>query len=408
MEVTLKFNTIEEAVADFKEGKLIIVVDDESRENEGDLIVAAEKVTPSSVNFMAKHARGLMCVSITEERARELELKPMVTENTALHETAFTVSVDYKIGTTTGISAFDRSETVKALVAPHTRPQDLARPGHIFPLIIRKGGVLKRSGHTEASSDLARIAGLQPAALLCEILDEDGKMAIGEALHQFARKHSIKIITIADLIEYRRKTETFVRKVSEAELPTRFGKFSLAMYFDELSEKEHLALTMGDLSSEEPVLVRVHSECLTGDVFSSLRCDCGDQLHQAMEMIAKAGRGVVLYLRQEGRGIGLKHKICAYRLQDMGLDTVEANVRLGFQPDLRDYGIGAQILVDLGIKQMRLITNNPKKIIGLQGYNLKVVERVPIEIPPNPVNKKYLLTKRDKMGHLILNHEGNK
>ena len=401
----MKFNTIEEAAEDFKQGKFVIIVDDENRENEGDFIIAAEKVTPDDVNFMAKYARGLMCVSLTKERAKALDLNLMVQDNTALHNTSFTVSVDLKKGTTTGISAFDRAATVKALVDPETKPEDLGRPGHIFPIIARSGGVLRRAGHTEASVDLAKIAGLKPIAVMCEIMDEDGNMAGGETLYKLAREYKIKIITVADIIIYRRKTEKFLEKVSEAELPTRYGKFRIVIYHDKISDKEHLALVMGDVTTDEPVMVRVHSECLTGDVFRSQRCDCGDQIQRSMEMIQQCGRGVLLYLRQEGRGIGLRHKIYAYKLQDEGMDTVEANEKLGFLPDLRDYGMGAQILSDLGIKKMRLLTNNPKKIIGLQGFDLEVVERIPIEIPPNPNNKKYLLTKRDKLGHLILSKE---
>jgi len=401
----MKFNTIEEAAEDFKQGKFVIIVDDENRENEGDFIIAAEKVTPDDVNFMAKYARGLMCVSLTKERAKALDLNLMVQDNTALHNTSFTVSVDLKKGTTTGISAFDRAATVKALVDPETKPEDLGRPGHIFPIIARSGGVLRRAGHTEASVDLAKIAGLKPIAVMCEIMDEDGNMAGGETLHNLAREYKIKIITVADIITYRRRTEKFLKRVSEAELPTRYGKFRIVIYYDKISDKEHLALVMGDVTTDEPVMVRVHSECLTGDVFGSLRCDCGDQIQRSMEMIQQCRRGAILYLRQEGRGIGLRHKIYAYKLQDEGMDTVEANEKLGFLPDLRDYGMGAQILSDLGIKKMRLLTNNPKKIIGLQGFDLEVVERIPIEIPPNPNNKKYLLTKRDKLGHLILSKE---
>ncbi|MCG2716620.1 MAG: bifunctional 3,4-dihydroxy-2-butanone-4-phosphate synthase/GTP cyclohydrolase II [Candidatus Marinimicrobia bacterium] len=401
----MKFNTIKEAVADLINGKFIIVVDDENRENEGDFIIAAEKITPKAVNFMAKHARGLMCVGLTENRAKELRLNLMVADNTALHNTSFTVSVDYKKGTTTGISAPDRAATIKALAEPDTNPDDLGRPGHIFPIIARSGGVLRRTGHTEASVDLAMIAGLKPVSVMCEIMDENGEMARGDALHAIAKEHDIKIITVEDLIEYRRKHERYIERISEAVLPTGVGKFNIIVYIDHLTEKEHVAMVMGDVGNGEPVMVRVHSECLTGDVFGSLRCDCGDQLTRAMEMIANEGRGVVLYLRQEGRGIGLKHKISAYGLQDQGMDTVEANVRLGFLPDLRDYGMGAQMLSDLGIKKMTLLTNNPKKIVGLQGYGLEIIDRIPIEIPPNPNNEKYLKTKRDKMGHLILNNE---
>ncbi len=399
----MAFNTIREAVTDLKDGKFVIVVDDENRENEGDFIIAAEKITPNAVNFMAKHARGLMCVGLTEKRAKELRLNLMVADNTALHNTRFTVSVDYKKGTTTGISAPDRAATIKALAEPDTNPDDLGRPGHIFPIVARSGGVLRRTGHTEASVDLTMIAGLKPVSVMCEIMDENGEMARGDVLHVIAKERDIKIITVEDLIEYRRKHERYIERISEAALPTKVGKFNIIVYIDHLTEKEHVALVMGDVGNGEPVMVRVHSECLTGDVFGSLRCDCGDQLDRAMEMIANEGRGVVLYLRQEGRGIGLRHKISAYGLQDQGMDTVEANVQLGFLPDLRDYGMGAQMLSDLGIKKMTMLTNNPKKIIGLQGYGLEIIDRIPIEIPPNPNNEKYLKTKRDKMGHMILN-----
>ncbi len=399
----MKFNTIKEAVADLINGKFIIVVDDENREDEGDFIIAAEKITPKAVNFMAKHARGLMCVGLTEKRAKELRLNLMVADNTALHNTRFTVSVDYRKGTTTGISAPDRAATIKALAEPDTNPDDLGRPGHIFPIVARSGGVLRRTGHTEASVDLTMIAGLKPVSVMCEIMDENGEMARGDALHAIAKEHDIKIITVEDLIEYRRKHERYIERISEAVLPTKIGKFNIIVYIDHLTEKEHIAMVMGDVGNGETVMVRVHSECLTGDVFGSLRCDCGDQLDRAMEMIANEGRGVVLYLRQEGRGIGLRHKISAYGLQDKGMDTVEANVRLGFLPDLRDYGMGAQMLSDLGIKKMNLLTNNPKKIVGLQGYGLEIIKRISIEIPPNPNNEKYLKTKRDKMGHMILN-----
>lgn len=401
----MKFDKIEDAIADIKEGKFVIVVDDENRENEGDFIIAAEKITPEAVNFMAIHARGLMCVGLTEARARELRLDLMVSDNTAIHNTRFTVSVDYIKGTTTGISAPDRAATIRALADPETNPDDLARPGHIFPIIARAGGVLRRTGHTEASVDLAEIAGLRPVSVMCEIMDENGEMAHGEALERIARKFDIRMITVADLIEYRRQHERYIERISQAVLPTKYGDFEIIVYVDHLTEKEHIALVMGDVASGEPVMARVHSECLTGDVFGSLRCDCGDQLDAALKMIAKEGRGVVLYLRQEGRGIGLKHKISAYNLQDQGMDTVEANIKLGFLPDLRDYGMGAQMLADLGIKKMKLLTNNPKKIIGLQGYGLEIVDRIPIEIPPNPINENYLKTKRDKMGHLILNNK---
>lgn len=401
----MNFNTIPEAVEGVRNGKFVIVVDDENRENEGDFIIAAEKTTPEDVNFMAKYARGLLCVGLSQERAQELDLGLMVQDNTALHGTHFTVSVDLKKGTTTGISAFDRAATIRALVDPNTKPEDLGRPGHVFPIIARSGGVLRRAGHTEASVDLMKLAGLRSVSVMCEIMDDDGNMARGEALYQLAKEHGIKMITVADIIEYRRRTERHIERVSEADLPTIYGDFHIIIYLDRINQKEHVAIVMGDVRTEEPVLVRVHSECLTGDVFASMRCDCGDQLHKSMQMITKEGRGAVLYLKQEGRGIGLRHKIDAYRLQEQGMDTVEANVKLGFLPDLRDYGMGAQILSDLGITKMRLLTNNPKKIVGLQGFGLEIVERIPIEIPSNPNNEKYLKTKRDKMGHLILNNK---
>jgi 3,4-dihydroxy 2-butanone 4-phosphate synthase/GTP cyclohydrolase II len=400
-----KFNTIDEAIEDIRAGKIVIVVDDEDRENEGDFIMAAEKVTPESVNFMAKYGRGLICVAITEGRARELEFEPMVEFNTTRHGTAFLVSVDYLKGTTTGISAFDRAATIKAIVDPNTKPSDFAKPGHIFPLQAVEGGVLRRAGHTEAAVDLARLAGLYPAGVLCEIMNDDGTMARVPDLFKIAKKFGLKIITIKDLISYRLKREKLVRKITTTKLPTKYGFFELHLYESLTDGKVHVALVKGKIDDGEPVLVRVHSECLTGDVFGSFRCDCGEQLHSAMKMIEREGKGVLLYMRQEGRGIGLVNKIKAYRLQDEGKDTVEANEMLGFKPDLRDYGIGAQILVDLGVRKMRLLTNNPKKIVGLAGYGLEVVERVPIEIEPNEVNINYLKTKRDKLGHLILMNE---
>ncbi|MCX7763168.1 MAG: bifunctional 3,4-dihydroxy-2-butanone-4-phosphate synthase/GTP cyclohydrolase II [Candidatus Kryptonium sp.] len=403
-----KFNTIEEAIEDIRNGKIVIVVDDEDRENEGDFIVAAEKVTPEVVNFMAKYGRGLICVAITEQRARELEFEPMVEFNTSRHNTAFLVSVDYKKGTTTGISAFDRAKTIQAIVDPNSKPGDFARPGHIFPLQAVEGGVLRRAGHTEAAVDLARLAGLYPAGVLCEIMNDDGTMARVPDLFKVAKKFGLKIITIKDLISYRLKSEKLVRKITTTKLPTKYGFFELHLYESLTDGKVHVALVKGKVDDGEPVLVRVHSECLTGDVFGSFRCDCGDQLHSAMRMIEREGRGVLLYMRQEGRGIGLVNKIKAYRLQDEGKDTVEANEMLGFKPDLRDYGIGAQILVDLGVRKMRLLTNNPKKIVGLAGYGLEIVERVPIEIQPNEININYLRTKRDKLGHLVLMDEKNK
>ncbi|WP_027718121.1 bifunctional 3,4-dihydroxy-2-butanone-4-phosphate synthase/GTP cyclohydrolase II [Desulfovirgula thermocuniculi] len=395
-----RFNTIEEAIEDIRAGKMVVVVDDEDRENEGDLVMAAEKVTPEAINFMATYGRGLICMPITNQRADELDLPLMVSHNTDKHGTAFTVSVDHK-DTTTGISAYERAQTIKAILDPSTRPEDLRRPGHIFPLRAREGGVLRRAGHTEAAVDLARLAGLYPAGVICEIMKEDGTMARVPELMEFCRKHNLKIITIADLIKYRRRTEKLVRKVDEASLPTKYGEFTAVAYESILDGQGHLALVKGDLSRVEAPLVRVHSECLTGDVFGSRRCDCGEQLARAMEMIAKEGVGVLLYMRQEGRGIGLLNKIRAYKLQDQGKDTVEANEALGFPPDLRDYGIGAQILVDLGLKKIRLLTNNPRKIAGLEGHGLQVVARIPIEIRPGKYNRFYLVTKKKKLGHLL-------
>lgn len=397
----MDFNSIEEAIEAIRNGEMVIIVDDEDRENEGDLVMAAEKVTPEAINFMAKHGRGLIQLPATGERLDELNIHSMVADSTALLQTAYAVSIDAKERTSTGVSAHDRAHTILTFISPETRPEDLMRPGHVFPLRAKEGGVLVRSGHTEAAVDLARLSGLYPAGVICEIMNDDGTMARIPDLMKFARKHNLKIATVADLIQYRRMTEKLVKCVASAELPTIYGEFKLHAYESTIDDETHIALTKGDLGGDDPVLVRVHSRCLTGDTFGSLRCDCGDQLEQAMKMIQEEGRGVLMYMHQEGRGIGLKNKMRAYMLQDGGLDTVEANEELGFKADLRDYGIGAQILTDLGLHKIRIMTNNPRKITALAGYGLEVVERVPIEIPPNKNNIRYLKTKQKKMGHVF-------
>lgn len=393
--------SIPEAIEDIKAGKFIIIVDDEDRENEGDLALAAEKATPDAINFMAKYGRGLICMPIIGQRLDELQLPMMVQDNTSLHGTAFTVSVEARHNVTTGISAYDRASTIKALLDPMTKPEDLARPGHMFPLRAREGGVLVRAGHTEAIVDLARLAGLYPAGVICEIMAEDGTMARLPQLEIMAAEHGLNIITVADLISYRRRHEKLVNRIAEAKLPTRYGEFTVIAYKSIIDPDEHVALIKGQIDGETPVLVRVHSQCTTGDVFGSLRCDCGEQVALALQAIDAEGRGVFLYMRQEGRGIGLHNKLRAYALQDQGLDTVEANKALGFAPDLRDYGIGAQILIDLGVRNMRLLTNNPKKITGLEGYGLKVVETVPIVAHATPENVHYLEAKQKKLGHVL-------
>ena len=399
----MPFCSIPEAIEEIRAGRMVVVIDDEDRENEGDLTIAAEKITPDIINFMARHGRGLVCLPMTGERLDELRIPLMVQdeENSAKFGTAFCVPIEAKIGTTTGISAADRARTVLAAVDPKTRPEDLARPGHMFPLRAVPGGVLQRSGQTEAAVDLARLAGLQPAGVICEIMNEDGTMARVPELQLFCRAHGLKMITVKDLIRHRMSHERLVRKIAEANLPTTYGGFRIHAFESVIDQKHNVALVMGEIDPQDDVLVRVHSQCLTGDIFHSSRCDCGDQLDKALEIISKAGKGVLLYLGQEGRGIGLVHKIMAYQLQDQGKDTVEANEALGFKADQRDYGIGAQILVELGVRRMRLMTNNPRKFVGLEGYGLEIVERVPLEVAPSDESRRYLKTKKEKLGHLL-------
>jgi 3,4-dihydroxy 2-butanone 4-phosphate synthase/GTP cyclohydrolase II len=401
LEEVMGLCSVEEAIEDIRSGKMIILVDDEDRENEGDLTMAAEKVTPEAINFMAKHGRGLICLSLDPPIVERLKLPLMVQDNRSRFQTAFTVSIEAKEGVTTGISAADRAHTILTAVSNDASPDDLIQPGHVFPLRARRGGVLFRAGQTEGSVDLARLAGLKPAGVICEVMNDDGTMARRPDLDRFAKKHGLKVATVADIIAYRMRKESFVVREAETVLPTPFGEYKAVGFRNELDNSEHLALIKGEIDPDREILVRVHSECLTGDVFGSFRCDCGDQLKKALQMIEEEGLGVVIYLRQEGRGIGFANKLKAYALQDKGFDTVEANEELGFQPDLRDYGVGAQILVALGVRKMRLMTNNPKKIIGLEGYGLTIAGRVPIEIPPRPENERYLLTKCEKLGHLM-------